>query len=186
MLGLEEVENPKPLQDLVDKAVAVLNTLRRLQLRVTFESLGLNVQDGCSSKNVQTDDTVIELAEQYTNLQVFKNACESERARQNEEVERQRQVMCNHIANHAPVVGNLRFGGFSRTPKDVAHEIDLTGLALAITPIQSLTFEPGDGGGTADDQEFIVTTRTNNIASEDGLLLLRERACNTTESKESR
>jgi hypothetical protein len=40
MLGLEEVENPKPLQDLVDKVVTVLNILRRLQLRVTFEGLG--------------------------------------------------------------------------------------------------------------------------------------------------
>ena len=67
MLGLEEAENPKRLQDLVDKAVVVLNTLRRLQLRVTFESLGLNVYDGCSSKNVRTDDTVTKLAEQYTN-----------------------------------------------------------------------------------------------------------------------
>jgi hypothetical protein len=90
LLGLEEVENLKPLQDLVDKAVVILNTLRRLQLRATFETLGLNVQDGCSRQNVQTDDTVIELAEQYTNLQVFKNACVSEGARQNEEAERQR------------------------------------------------------------------------------------------------
>jgi hypothetical protein len=107
MLGLEEVENPKPLQDLVDKVVAVLNILRRLQLRVTFESLGLNVHDGCSRQNVQTDDTVTELAEQYTNSQVFTNACVSEEAIQNEEAERQRQVMRNHIASHAPVVGNL-------------------------------------------------------------------------------
>ena len=88
MLGLEEAENPKPLQDLVDKAVAVLNTLRRLQLRVTFERLGLNVQDGCSSENVQTDDTVTELAGQYTNSQVFKNACVPEGARHNEEAKR--------------------------------------------------------------------------------------------------
>ena len=80
MLRLEEAENPKSLQDLVDKAVAVLNTLRSLQLKVTFENLGLNVQDGCSSKNVQTDDTITELAEQYTNSQVFKNACVSEGA----------------------------------------------------------------------------------------------------------
>ena len=107
MLELEEAENPKPLQDLVDKAVAVLNTLRRLQLRVTFENLRLNVQDGCSSKNVQTYDTVTELAEQYTNSQVFKNAYVFEGARQNKEVERQRQVMRNHIASPAPVVDNL-------------------------------------------------------------------------------
>jgi hypothetical protein len=186
MLGLEEAENPKPLQDLVDKAVAVLNTLRRLQLRVTFERLGLNVEDGCSSKNVQTDDSVTELAERYTNSQVFKNACVSEGARQNEEVERQRQVMRNHIASPAPVVGNLGSGGFSRTPQDVAHEIDLTGLALAIIPIRSLTFEPTDGDGTTDDQEFAMTTRTNNIVSEDGLSLLGENACKTIESKDSR
>ncbi len=32
MLGLEEVENPKPLQELVNKAVVVLNSRRRLQL----------------------------------------------------------------------------------------------------------------------------------------------------------
>jgi hypothetical protein len=94
----------------VDKAVAVLNTLRGLQLKVTFENLGLNVQDGCSSKNVQTYDTITELAEQYTNSQVLKNACVYEGARQNEEAERQRQVMRNHIANHAPVVGNLGCG----------------------------------------------------------------------------
>ena len=68
----------------------------------------------------------------------------------------------------------------------MCHEIDLTGLALAITPIRSLTFEPMDGDGTTDDQEFAVTTRTNNIVSEDGLSLLREMACNTTESKDSR
>jgi hypothetical protein len=183
---LEEAENPKPLQDLVDKVVAVLNTLRRLQLRVTFESLGLNVHDGCSSKNVQTDDTVTELAEQYTNSQVFKNAYVFEGAKQNEEAERQRQVMRNHIASLAPVVGNLGSGRFSKTPQDVAHEIDLTGLALAITPIRSLTFEPTDGDGTTNDQEFTVIRRTNNIVSEDGLSLLRERACNTTESKDSR
>ena len=140
MLGLEEAENPKPLQDLVDKAIAVLNTLRRLQLRVTFENLKLNVQDGCSSKNVQTYDTVTELAEQYTNSQVFKNAYVFEGARQNKEVERQRQVMRNHIASPAPVVDNLRSGGFSKTSQDVAHEINLIGLALAITPIRSLTF----------------------------------------------
>jgi hypothetical protein len=30
MLGLEEAKNLKPLQDLVDKVFAVLNTLRRL------------------------------------------------------------------------------------------------------------------------------------------------------------
>jgi len=84
MLGLEEAENPKPLQDFV----AVLNTLRCLQLRVTFESLGLNVYDGCSNKNVRTDDTVTKLAEQYTNLQVFKNARVYEGAKQNEEAER--------------------------------------------------------------------------------------------------
>ena len=88
MLGLEEAENPKPLQDLVDKAIAVLNSLRRLQLRMTFERLGLNVQDGDSRKNVQTGDTVIELAGQYTHSQVFKNASVSEGARQNEEAER--------------------------------------------------------------------------------------------------
>jgi hypothetical protein len=113
MLGLEEAENPKPLQDLVDKAVAVLNTLRRLQLRVTFERLGLNIEDGCSSKNVQTNDSITELVEQYTNSQVFKNACVSEGARQNEEVEKQRHVMRGYIANPAPVVGNLGSGGFS-------------------------------------------------------------------------
>jgi hypothetical protein len=52
-----------------------------MQLRVTFESIGLSVHDGCSSKNVQTDDLVIELAEQYTNSQVFKNAYVSEGAK---------------------------------------------------------------------------------------------------------
>ena len=88
MLGLEEAENPKPLQDLVDKAIAVLNSLRRLQLRMTFERLGLNVQDGDSRKNVQTGDTITELAGQYTHSQVFKNASVSKGARQNEEAER--------------------------------------------------------------------------------------------------
>jgi hypothetical protein len=148
----------------------------RLQLRVTFERLGLNVEDGCNRKNVQTDDAITELAEQYTNSQVFKNACVSEEARQNEEVERQRHVMRNHMASHAPVVGNLGSGGFSRTPHDVAHEIDLIGLTLAIIPIWSLTFEPTDGDGTTDDQEFAMTTRMNNIVSEDGLSLLGESA----------
>ena len=75
MLRLEEAENFKPLQDLVDKAIAILNTLRRSQLRVTFERLGLNVENGCNSKNVQTDDSVTEFAKQYTNSQVFKNVC---------------------------------------------------------------------------------------------------------------
>jgi len=150
---------------------------------VTFESIGLSVHDGCSSKNVQTDDLVIELAEQYTNSQVFKNAYVSEGAKQNEEAKRQRQVMRNYIASLAPVVGNFGSGGFSRTPQDVAHGIDLTSLALAITPIRLLTFEPTDGDGTTDDQDFEMTRRANNIVSEDGLSLLRERAYNTIESK---
>jgi hypothetical protein len=94
--------------------------------------------------------------------------------------------MRNHITSHAPVVGNLGSSGFSRTLQDVAHEIDLIGLALAVTPARSLTFEPTNGDGTTDDQEFVVTTRTNNSVSEDGLLLLCERTCNTTESKDSR
>jgi hypothetical protein len=91
--------------------------------------------------------------------------------------------MRNHIASLAPVVGNLGSCEFSRTPQDVAHEIDLIGLALAITSIRSLIFEPMDGDETTDDQEFAMTTRTNNIVFEDGFSLLRERACNTTESK---
>jgi hypothetical protein len=81
---------------------------------------------------------------------------------------------------------NLGSGGFNGTPQNVAHERNLIGLALAITPIRSLTFEPTDGDGTTDDQKFTVTTRTNNIVSEDGLSLLCERAWNTTESKDSR
>jgi hypothetical protein len=80
-------------------------------------------------------------------------------------------------------VGNFGSGGFSRTPYDVAHEIDLTSLAWVITPIRLLTFEPTDGDGAIDDQEFAMTRRTNNIVSEDGLSLLCERAYNTIESK---
>jgi hypothetical protein len=154
-----------------------------MQLRVTFESIGLSVHHGCSSKNMQTYDLVIELTEQYTNSQVFKNAYVYEGAKQNEEAERQRQVMRNYIASLVPVVGNFGSNGFSITPHDVAHEIDLTSLALAITPIRLLTFEPTDGDGTTDDQEFAMTRRTNNIVSEDGLSLLREKAYNTIESK---
>jgi hypothetical protein len=91
--------------------------------------------------------------------------------------------MRNYIVSLAPVVDNFGSGGFSKMPQDVAHEIDLTSLALAITPIRLLTFEPTDGDGTTDDQEFAMTRRTNNIVSEDGLSLLRERAYNTIESK---
>ena len=90
------------------------------------------------------------------------------------------------IASPALVVGNLGYGGFSRTPQDVAYEVDLTGLALAIIPIRSLTFEPTDGNGITNDQEFAVTTRTNTIVSEDGLSQLGESACKTTESKDNR
>ena len=53
--------------------------------------------------------------------------------------------MRNHIASPAPVVNTLQSGGFNRTPQDVVHEKNLTGLALAITPIWSLTFEPTGG-----------------------------------------
>ncbi len=95
----------------------------------------MNVQDGCSSKNVQTDDTITKLTEQYTNSQVFKNTCVSQGTRQNEEAERQRQVIRNHIASLASVAGDLQSGGFSRMSQDVAHEIDLIGLALPITHI---------------------------------------------------
>ena len=94
--------------------------------------------------------------------------------------------MHNHIANPAPVVGNIGSGEFNRTPYDVAHEIDFTGFALVIIPIWSLTFEPTDKNGTTDDQKFAVTTRTNNIVSEDGLSLLSKSACKTTERKDSR
>ena len=84
------------------------------------------------------------------------------------------------------LVDEVVAGGFIRTPHDVAYEKNLTGLALAITPIRSLVFEPMGGNGTVDDQKFAVTTRTNNIISGDGLSLLRERADNTTETKDSR
>ena len=90
--------------------------------------------------------------------------------------------MRNHIASPAPVVGNIGSGGFSRTPQDVAHEIDFTGLALVIIPRRSLIFKPTDGNETTDDQEFAVTTRTNHIVSEDGLSLLGESACKATGS----
>ena len=57
----------------------------------------MNVQDGCSSKNVQTDDTITELTEQYTNLQVFKNKGVFQGTRQNEESERHRHLITlNH------------------------------------------------------------------------------------------
>ena len=185
-VGIGGAESLKLLQDLVDKAVDVLNTLRRLQLRVIFERLGLNVVDGYNSKNVQTDDSVTELVEQYTNPQVFKDACVSKGARLNEEAERQRYVMRNHISSPTPIVGNLGSGGFSRTPQDVAHEIDFTGFALVIIPIWSLTFEAMEGDKTIDDQEFTVTTRTNNIVSDNGLSLIGESACKATEKKSSR
>ena len=71
MLGLEEAENSKTLQLLVDKAVVVLNNLRKLQLRVTFESLGMDIQHGCGNKSEKTDEDVTKLMEQYTNSQVF-------------------------------------------------------------------------------------------------------------------
>lgn len=46
MLELEEQsEVGKPLEQLVDKVVAIVNDLKHLQLRVTFESLGTDVQD---------------------------------------------------------------------------------------------------------------------------------------------
>ena len=94
--------------------------------------------------------------------------------------------MRNLIASPAPVVNTLQSGEFSRTPQDVIHEKNLTGLALAITPIRSLIFEPTGGDGAIADQQFTVTTRTNNIDFGDGLSVLRDRASNTTESKDSR
>ena len=46
MLELEEQsEVGKPLEQLVDKVVAIVNDLKHLQLRVTFESLGTDVHD---------------------------------------------------------------------------------------------------------------------------------------------
>lgn len=77
--------------------------------------------------------------------------------------------MLLHIVNPAPVVSDLASGGFSRMPQDVAHQMDLTSLAQAITPIRSLIFEPSDGDGAASFQGFTVTIRTKNIVFGGGL-----------------
>lgn len=69
MLGLEEHSVVgKPLQQLVDKVVVTLNDSRRLQLKITFGSLGIDVQDGYQSKTNEANDDVIELAEQENQL----------------------------------------------------------------------------------------------------------------------
>lgn len=48
MLGLEEYSKVRnPLQQLVDNAIAVLNDLRHMQLKVTFDNLGIEVHSSC-------------------------------------------------------------------------------------------------------------------------------------------